>query len=770
MSASSSRAVFLSYASEDAAAARRICTSLRSAGLEVWFDQSELVGGDAWDGKIRRQISTCRLFVPVISARTQARLEGYFRLEWKLAAQRTHTMAEELAFLLPVVIDDTSDATALVPSEFRSVQWTRLPDGEVTPAFVTRIQRIIEGHAAAPLDAPTPRAPQPNAPRPAPLNRGLVGAAAGALALAAAAYLYLGRPSASPPAPAERVVATPTPPVISDKSVAVLPFQNRSPEADGAIFTDGVHEEILTQLAQVRELRVVSRTTVMEYRSTTKKVPQIARELGVAYLLEGSVQRAGGKVRITSQLIRAATDEHVWARSFDRDATDVFAIQSDIARAIAEALKAALSPREQQLLTQPPTRNLAAYDLYLKARAIVNAGLRVRSDFERRVSLLQSALEVDPEFAHAWADLAEAHAGIIAASLDATPARLAKATAAIEQARKLAAESPVVIRSHGVYLLFGVGDAGKAIERFETLVRLQPNDAEAHHWLGIAHFSKGGDWRQTLHHRRRAAELDPANSGFLTGFGYTLVALRRTEEARVFWETWRARNVQSESMEDAEAAFEFRVAGNLQPLEELQLRRQAAEPGKPGVIGLRKALATFRGDYREVVALDRQHPAVRGRFMSTSPAADFDSVPLFAAPAYLALGDAAGARSRLGTIPEQIRARLALDPDNTILLRYGALAEAILGNREEALRRIKHAREVTRERPSIGITVLDFEAMVMALLGEKDRAVAALTELLQLPSNRHVHELRHAPEFHRLHGDPRFEALLSDPRNRAPLL
>ena len=145
MSGVENQAVFLSYASQDAEAAKNICAALRAAGVEVWFDQSELVGGDAWDAKIRKQIAECALFVPVISANTQARLEGYFRIEWKLAAQRTHAMADERVFLLPAVIDATHDADAKVPMEFRAVQWTRLPGGETPVAFGARVKRLIGG-------------------------------------------------------------------------------------------------------------------------------------------------------------------------------------------------------------------------------------------------------------------------------------------------------------------------------------------------------------------------------------------------------------------------------------------------------------------------------------------------------------------------------------------------------------------------------------------------------------------------------------------------
>lgn len=164
----SSRAVFLSYASQDAEAAKRICEALRATGVEVWFDQNELVGGDTWDAKIRGQIASCALFMPIISASTQARLEGYFRLEWKIAAQRTHTMADERVFLLPIVIDQTRDTEARVPAEFKNVQWTRLPAGETTPAFCARVQKLLHADglvAGTPSAAPASVAPAAKKPR-----------------------------------------------------------------------------------------------------------------------------------------------------------------------------------------------------------------------------------------------------------------------------------------------------------------------------------------------------------------------------------------------------------------------------------------------------------------------------------------------------------------------------------------------------------------------------------------------------------------------------
>src|SRR3954468_16295272 len=195
------KAVFLSYASQDAEAARRICDALRAAGVEVWFDQSELRGGDAWDAKIRKQIKECTLFVPVISANTQARLEGYFRIEWKLAAQRTHGMADEKAFLLPVVIDDTRDADAKVPAEFKAVQWTRLPRGERTDPFCAQTRRLLAGDIGAPPASPNaPAAVKTNAVTTRKRTGWLIGLGAALAAIAIALVVSRKVQKQDPPA------------------------------------------------------------------------------------------------------------------------------------------------------------------------------------------------------------------------------------------------------------------------------------------------------------------------------------------------------------------------------------------------------------------------------------------------------------------------------------------------------------------------------------------------------------------------------------------
>ncbi|HMD61762.1 MAG TPA: TIR domain-containing protein, partial [Opitutaceae bacterium] len=354
------RAVFLSYAREDATAAQRIADALRSYGIEVWFDQSELRGGDAWDQKIRKQIKECALFMPIISDRTQARGEGYFRLEWKLAVERTHLMAEGVPFLAPVVVDDTPESAAVAPAEFLRVQWTRLPGSLPTPQFVEQVKRMLEAPRKA--GAAAPAAHRASAPAVSRAWVWVVGASAAAAVAVAVTLTVSRRP---PPAPA--AAAAPAQ-AVDPKSIAVLPFENMSEDKQNAFFTDGVHEDVLTNLSFVKDLHLVSRTSVMRYRGTTKSIKEIGQELGVAYVLEGSVRREGNKVRVTGQLINARTDEHVWAKSYDRDLTDIFAIQGELAQAIADALQAVLSPETKVLIARRPTENTAAYDDYLKAR------------------------------------------------------------------------------------------------------------------------------------------------------------------------------------------------------------------------------------------------------------------------------------------------------------------------------------------------------------------------------------------------------------------
>jgi TolB-like protein len=332
-----SHAVFLSYASEDAEAAQRICEALRAAGIEVFLDQSELRGGDVWDHKIRREIHDCALFIPVISANTASRHEGYFRLEWNLADQRTHMMARNRVFVVPVCLDATPDAGADVPESFQRVQWTRLPAGETPPAFVERVRRLL-----SPDVSTTTRPPA------SPVS------------------------SAVPPLPEPSRAAAVKP------SIVVLPFANMSGDQEQEYFSDGISEDIITDLSKVSALAVVSRNSAFMYKGKHVDIPKLARELKVGHVLEGSVRKAGGRVRITAQLVDGTTNDHLWAERYDRDLNDIFTLQDEISESIVKALKLKLLPEEKKAIEQRGTDNVEAYNLYLMARQSYVTGNNAR--------------------------------------------------------------------------------------------------------------------------------------------------------------------------------------------------------------------------------------------------------------------------------------------------------------------------------------------------------------------------------------------------------
>jgi len=417
VTAPASTAIFISYAREDAVAADRLAEALRSHGLEVRFDQDELRGGDSCDQKIRGQIRTCTLLIPIISANTQGRGEGYFRREWKLAAERTHDMAAGIPFLVPVVIDDTAEFAAMVPEEFMRVQWTRLPQGRATPQFAAQVKRLLEAPRGSARVAPAssqqtsgmagkrPALVQPEvgrALRARPFGLLLAG---GLIAIAVLGWIFL-RPTPPSPEPAARRSAPPTliaAPAVDSKSLAVLPFENLSVEPDSAYFADGLHEEVLNAVAKVSALKVIGRTSVLPCADAKKRdLREIAAKLGGANLIEGTVRRPGSRVKTAVQLIDAQTSRQVWGDTEERELTDMFAIQAAVAQEIVATLKTTLTADGRATLGQQRTQKAEAYRLFLQARAMLrDVGTprpTNREKVEAAIGLYEQAAAADPAF------------------------------------------------------------------------------------------------------------------------------------------------------------------------------------------------------------------------------------------------------------------------------------------------------------------------------------------------------------------------------------
>jgi TolB-like protein/tetratricopeptide (TPR) repeat protein len=540
----SAKAVFLSYASQDAQAAEQLCHALRAAGIEVWFDQSELRGGDVWDASIRKQIKSCALFMPIISRNSHVRDEGYFRLEWKLAVDRSHLMVADRPFLVPVVIDDTSDQDEKVPERFREVQWTRLPGGETSPAFVERIKRLLspelaqesenKSAAARKADAPAARESVP------PWWRSK-GALLGAVAVVVVALGYVvanrfmpskrvaevgAAPAAAGPSVPVGAAAFNPPP----HSIAVLPFVNLSGDKDQEYFSDGLTEELLNSLAEISELQVAGRTSSFYFKGKDVDLDTVAHKLNVGAVLEGSVRRSEHTIRITAQLINAVTGFHLWSKTYDRDLGDVLKLQTEIATAVASALKVTLLGDIAAKVELGGTRNPAAFNAYLWGAKAFSSRHDAK-DIPAAIAAYTEAIHLDPNYALAFAGRSVALTTVAEEAETATAAREGydKALADARQAISLA---PDLGQAHLALALVSEGtlDFRQASEAYERALALAPGNAEVLRRNGtfaanMGHFDAG------LTALRRAVVLNPLAHESHTGLGRALDVARRYEEA-----------------------------------------------------------------------------------------------------------------------------------------------------------------------------------------------------------------------------------------------
>jgi TolB-like protein/Flp pilus assembly protein TadD len=523
-----SRAVFLSYASEDAEAAQGICETLRAAGIEVWFDQSELRGGDAWDQSIRKQIKTCALFLAVISHTTHDRREGYFRLEWKLAIDRCHLMDANLAFLLPVVIDDTRDDDERVPERFREVQWTRLPGGKTPPAFVERVQRLLSGDTSSAIRTdgsgtlPSVRRP-PTSWSP---KRALPVAVAFGVLAAMTGYFAVHKTWTSKPVASTHL--TPT----AAASIAVLPLANESGEAGQQYFSDGISEDLITALSQFPGLKVIGRTSAFRFRDSKEDSRSIGAKLGVAHLLEGSVRRAGEIVRVSAELIDAADGTTQWSERYDRPYKDLFALQDEITRAVAGALKTKLLPGEHAAAQseQPPSGNLEAYNALLQGRFYLPRG--TEADDRKAIEFFAQATQLDPRYALAWSELSHACIALSGDFLEGAAAQEAYAKAREAAARALAL-SPDLAAAHsarGDLLQLVDFDWRGAEAQYRRALELAPNDSQAKFNLGSA-LASFGEMDQAIELTRQALVTEPLRAWGYKALATYFLGLHRLDEA-----------------------------------------------------------------------------------------------------------------------------------------------------------------------------------------------------------------------------------------------
>lgn len=586
----------------------------------------------------------------------------------------------------------------------------------------------------------------------------IAGAIAAVVIAIAATFFLMRRPSqvavaVAPAAPVAQEAA------VDSKSIAVLPFANMSEEKDNEFFTDGVHEDVLTNLSFVKDLHVVSRTSVMQYRNTTKSIKAIAQELGVAYILEGSVRRVGNKVRVTGQLIDARTDEHVWAKAYDRDLNDIFAIQGELAQAIAEALQAVLDPQTKVLLARRPTENTAAYDEYLKSRQMREYGALGAN--QRAIELLEDAVKLDPKFAQAWAELGSQKAFLYFGS--ARDENLKdEAKVAIDNAVRLAPDDPAVIEGLGDYYYYAFRDYARSTEQYMRLEQIRPNDAIVFYSLGLIQ-RREGRFADAIPNLRKGLALDPTNRSYQVSFYDTLVNVRQYDEPIAFLRKYTADHPDDIEAINALAGALFNQSGSTEGYADFKKRSfPNADPAEVNYFLKQNAATTC--DWDEAIRLDHIQ-----RYYDGNP-----QDPRFAQDAVMASslfekGDVDGARARASDALAAVTPLLAKGSDNAFLWLTKGFANAILGNKAVALEAVAKVRETMPEsRDAIqGTQMAAFCTYILVLCGEKDRALDEIERLLHTPWGLNTYQLRGSVRL--LKDDPRFKALLDDPKNNAPL-
>jgi TolB-like protein len=761
--------VFLSYAREDTEAARRIADALRGFGVEVWFDQSELRGGDAWDAKIKKQIRECALFVPIVSLNTQTRGEGYFRREWKLAVERTHDMAAGVPFLLPVVIDETAESEALVPDELMRVQWTRLSHGAPTPHFVEQVKQLLEG-LSNPIRKAGRLGPALHREAAAPAVKSTIpgwrwGVLAAVLVGVGICIVALRKPE--PPvavaksAPDSKPAVPASAPPAEGKSIAVLPFANFSPDKENEFFASGLHDEVITVLAKIHALKVISRTSVMAYKNPEgRNLKKIAAELGVVTVLEGSLQRVGNKVHFNMQLIDARTDDHLWADTFDGDMADIFALQARLAQEIAAALKATLTPGERTLIARRPTENQEAYELYLRARALdqrMGFGSS-KEEFERVIDLYEQAAMKDPAFALPHVQASVLHGTMYwFGSLDPTPERRTKAQAEVNIAQRLAPGAPETILAQGSFDYTCRNDWAGALVNYRAAEAGLPNDAQLHLRIALA-LRRLSQWPEALTRLEQAAALNPNDLNGINTLISTVFSLRRYPQALELISRYQAIFPDDFGLKSNRTKARYELDGDRGAF----LRALVAlPPTASDVKGLERAygIAMKQGD---LAAADHALADLRITSVENIDATIRDPVALHRAfIAWLRGRPEEARRFADEAIAVYRRQKWALRQEGWS--QFGiARAEAYAGRIDEAIRDGKAALDEELARDAISALGMRVEyGQVLVIGNRREEALALLREIIAMPSyGLGPNEIRFDPVWSRLKDDPRFEAIL----------
>lgn len=547
------------------------------------------------------------------------------------------------------------------------------------------------------------------------------------------------------------------------KSVAVLPFENLSANPENAFFADGVQDEVLTYLSKVRDLKVISRTSVMQYAGRqTRNLREIAQQLDVADLVEGSVQRSADRVRVNAQLIDTRTDAHLWAQTYDGDLADVFAIQSEIAKAIAAELQAKLSPNEKSAIEQAPTHDIVAFELYSRAKNMVLDAARMISAEKKEeiaIGLLGQALQRDPSFFSAQCLLAYAHDLLYLLALDRTPTRLALAESAVRVAVRMQPEAGETHLARAFHLYCAHLDYSEALTELDSAERSLPNDPRVWELRGYI-LRRQGKHDQGLRNLQHALELDPRNYLILTQVAVSLDMLRRYPEEVATWD--RALSVQPDRLDAkvSRANTWLDWKADTRPLRELLNQVRAKQP---------QAVESIADSWFLCAVADRDKSSAEAALATIG---DGDVILLDSLRMGRHYGeglvarmtnDSERARRAFAMARTEQEKRLQEQPDYAPALCVLGVIDAALGRKEEALNEGRRAMQLLPvAKDSInGVHMIEYFAMTAAWVGEDQLALDTLETVVRLPLGPTYGELKLSVEWDPLRREPRFEKILA---------
>ena len=542
-----------------------------------------------------------------------------------------------------------------------------------------------------------------------------------------------------------------------DKSIAVLPFQNLSDEKENAYFADGMQDDILTNLSKIGDLKVISHTSVLQYKGKVPNVREIGKELGVATLLEGSVRRAGNRIRVSVQLINTQTDQHIWAEDYDRDLTDIFAIQSDLAGKIASALQAKLSPNEKSQIDRKPTENEDAYLAFIQGQELFNRPDKLRGDSLQAEQLLERATKLDPKFADAFASLGTIETWIYHSG-EPVPARAEKARAAIGKALELQPDLPWAHFSQGLYYYYIDRDYQRALDEFAIAQRGLPNSSDIYLVRGSIE-RRQGKWAESTANLEKAASLDPKNAWILQNLASNYIATKQYELADKTLDRAIEAAPQTLGARGLKAKLAIEWKGDFSVAEKLL---EQVPPGvdPEGVITLSRVnLLMLQRKFSEGLPIVERWPEdlIHGDGTAPKPKAALEGW------LYFLQGDKTRAQAALQKALPLAEHSLREGPTDPARHLELAFILAGLDRKEEAIAEGRRAVELTPESKDAfdGPEIAAALAQIYALTGEKDQALNMLEHSLNTPNGITVPGLKLDPFWDALRADSRFQALLA---------